>query len=379
MKILMTADTVGGVWNYALELCRELRRLQVEVHLATLGAPLSHDQRQDVAKLGAVEVYESRYRLCWMDNPWDDVQQAGDWLLELAGRIKPDLIHLNDYPHGALPWPAPVLMVGHSCVLSWWESVHGTAAPAEWARYRREVQQGLRAADSVVAPTRAMLTALTRHYGPLPGTTAVIPNGRCFRVYLPGGKAPLALTAGRLWDEAKNIAAVADVAAQLPWPLYVAGDVHHPNGSVASFENIRLLGRLSPATLTTWLTKAAIFALPARYEPFGLGALEAGLSGCALVLGDIPSLREVWGEAALYVPPDDREALASTLNSLMHDNILRLRYQHYARDRARQYSARAMAQRYFQLYHELIARRAARQNTNSRATRPSKPRRLAVS
>ncbi len=32
--------------------------------------------------------------------------------------------------------------------------------------------------------------------------------------------------------------------------------------------------------------------LPARYEPFGLSVLEAALSGCALVLGDIPSLRE---------------------------------------------------------------------------------------
>jgi glycogen synthase len=57
-----------------------------------------------------------------------------------------------------------------------------------------------------------------------------------------------------------------------------------------------------------WYARASIYALPARYEPFGLSALEAALSGCALILGDIPSLREVWLEAAPYVSPDDESA-----------------------------------------------------------------------
>ncbi len=66
-----------------------------------------------------------------------------------------------------------------------------------------------------------------------------------------------------------------------------------------------------------WLGRASIFALPARYEPFGLLPLEAALSGCALVLGDIPSLREVWGDAAWFVPPDDRDALTAAIGSLI--------------------------------------------------------------
>ncbi|HYO60185.1 MAG TPA: glycosyltransferase family 1 protein, partial [Archangium sp.] len=40
----MTADTVGGVWTYALELCRALAGDGVQVELATLGAPLSPAQ-----------------------------------------------------------------------------------------------------------------------------------------------------------------------------------------------------------------------------------------------------------------------------------------------------------------------------------------------
>ena len=71
------------------------------------------------------------------------------------------------------------------------------------------------------------------------------------------------------------------------------------------------------------MARASIYAMPARYEPFGLSILEAGLSGCALVLGDIPSLREHWEGAAVFVAPDDRDALRSAIARLI-DNPGRL-------------------------------------------------------
>jgi hypothetical protein len=58
---------------------------------------------------------------------------------------------------------------------------------------------------------------------------------------------------------------------------------------------VRCLGPLEASELAGWMHRAAIYALPARYEPFGLSALEAAQAGCALVLGDLSSLREVWG------------------------------------------------------------------------------------
>lgn len=69
--------------------------------------------------------------------------------------------------------------------------------------------------------------------------------------------------------------------------------------------------------LAAWYSVASIYALPARYEPFGLTALEAALSGCALALGGIPSLRETWGSAARYVSPDKPAQLRDTLNGLI--------------------------------------------------------------
>ena len=46
-------------------------------------------------------------------------------------------------------------------------------------------------------------------------------------------------------------------------------------------------GQLTTAEVRNVINTASIYALPARYEPFGLSILEAALSGCALVLGDI--------------------------------------------------------------------------------------------
>ncbi len=78
--------------------------------------------------------------------------------------------------------------------------------------------------------------------------------------------------------------------------------------------------------------RASIYAMPARYEPFGLSILEAGLSGCALVLGDIPSLREHWDGAAAFVAPDDREALRSAIEGLIDSPARRAELGRRARD-----------------------------------------------
>ena len=257
-----------------------------------------------------LQLFTAPYKLEWMEHPWEDVAAAGEWLLEIERRVLPDVVHLNGYAHAALPWRAPVLVAGHSCVLSWWEAVKGEPAPARWDRYRREVARGLAAADMIVAPTRAMMESLERHYGPL-RAGRVIPNGRDPSRFHPAEKQPLVFAAGRMWDEAKNLTALDAAARRLAWPVFVAGETARPAAAA------RLLGRLSAACVAEWLSRAAIYALPARYEPFGLSALEAALSGCALVLGDIPSLREVWGDAACFTPPGDPDALHRAIAALI--------------------------------------------------------------
>jgi glycosyltransferase involved in cell wall biosynthesis len=322
-----------------------------------MGAPL-REQRAAVQQIENVTLFESAWKLEWMAEPWDEVAAAGAWLLELEALTQPDVVQLNGYAHGALPWQSPTLIVGHSCVLSWFAAVKGTAPPADWERYRREVRRGLRAADLVTAPTAAMLTALRTHYGSFAAAPPVA-NGRRATRFPPRLKEPCVLTAGRVWDAAKNVAALEQVAADLPWPVFVAGEARHPDGGEVRLRNVQCLGQLAPADLAVWLGSAAIFALPARYEPFGLSALEAGLAGCALVLGDIPSLREVWGDAAVFVPPEQPEVLAQVLRRLALDVSWRDCMARQARARALQYTPERMARAYVALYARLMRRRAS--------------------
>jgi glycogen(starch) synthase len=365
LHILMTADAVGGVWTYALELARALEPHDVTITLATMGAMPSREQRREAAELSHVDLRESRYALEWMDEPWSDVNAAGAWLLDLSASVRPDVLHFNGYAHAALPWNAPGLVVVHSCVLSWWCAVKGEAAPRTYTEYRRRVEMGLRAAKMIVAPSHAMLEALREHYA-FCGDARVIPNGRAADLFHSAKKEPVIVTAGRVWDEAKNIALLKRIAPQLQWPVHVAGQVSQPatphacspagingNGTVV------LLGQLSPADLARHLGAASIYAAPARYEPFGLSILEAALCGCALVLADLPSLREHWEGAALFLPPDDDVAWVRTLNALAGDESRRTALAAAAIERSGHFAPAAMAAQYHDAYRELIAAQPA--------------------
>jgi glycogen(starch) synthase len=341
MRLLMSTDAVGGVWTYATELRRELAAAGAEVVLAALGPAAPPEPG----------VAYRRCRLEWQEQPWADVREAGEWLLELAEQERVDLVHLNGYAHGALPWRVPVVVVGHSCVLSWHEAVRGVPAGAPWRRYRREVAAGLCGADVVVAPTAAMRSSLLRLYD-FGGHCRVIPNAVSPHPSPGDGvRQQLVLGAGRLWDEAKGLQTLDAAAARIPWPVAVAGDA-----GGASARSVRLLGRLDREALRARMGRAAIFAHPARYEPFGLVVLEAALAGCALVLGDIPTLREQWDGVALFVAPGDDAALAAALQRLIDDDELRGSLASSARRRALRHDARTMGGSYVALYRRLCAR-----------------------
>jgi glycogen(starch) synthase len=207
-RVLMTADTVGGVWTYALDLTRALGEAGIEVLLAGMGGFADREQRNEARALPNLELVESEYRLPWMDDPWEDVRAAGDWLLDLMARFAPDLVHLNEPVHGSLPWATPTVAVAHSCVVSWWQSVWKTAPPTDWDRYREEMSLGLQHADEVVAPSRWLLDTLRRNYCITGGR--VIANGRDSQGLYPEPKESLIFAAGRLWDPAKNFSLIQD-------------------------------------------------------------------------------------------------------------------------------------------------------------------------
>lgn len=367
LRVLMTTDAAGGVFTYTLGLVSALAQEDVAVSVAALGPRLSDEQRALVDAAGATDLRELPGKLEWMSEPWRDIAATGEALVRLEAELAPDVVHASSFFCGALPFRAPVLLVAHSCVCSWWRAVLGREAPAEWDRYRRVVRAGLDGADALVAPSAAMLGALAAAHGELPAGSAVIHNGidlhrsRVQPQPLRGGPPtavaaaephePFVLAAGRTWDAAKNLELLAELAPQIGHPVLIAGE--RPREHRA--DRAPLLGQLSTSELARLRRRASVFAAPARYEPFGLSILEAAADGCALVLGDIGSLRELWNGAAVFVDPADGQGLVDRLRRLLEEPVLMAALGASAQQRAKRYSASAMAHRYAELYRTLAA------------------------
>ncbi len=341
------ADVLGGVASFVEELVPGLADAGVEVHVALLGESTSSAAGRSP---GAASCEVRPLALEWMADPWADVEASARWVEELICAHDPDVVHMNTFtpvPHRA----APVLLTVHSCVLSWWRAVRGEDAPPQWDRYRRLTTGALRCAAAVTTPSRALLDQLRAIHEELP-PAHVVPNG----VDLPTGtqvpskgRATRVVYVGRLWDEAKNAQALVRAAELIEGEVELIGAGESPAGR----DRVRVLGPLRRDAVLARLRAARVFAEPARYEPFGLAALEAARCGCALVLGDIASLREVWGSAATYVEPEDPDALAAAVNGLLANPERCTAAADAARERAQRYTRAAMVSGYLELLRQL--------------------------
>jgi glycosyltransferase involved in cell wall biosynthesis len=211
----------------------------------------------------------------------------------------------------------------------------------------------------VVAPSVFVAESLARWYG-YTDVVRLVPNGvgdltegmRPARIYD-------ALIAGRLWDPAKNLKTYVEAVAGLPGRSFAAaGPLAQPGeSSPAPPEHLRYLGTLSRAALRAALARSRILVAPSIYDPFGLVPVEAALAGCCLVLGDIPSYRDLWGESAVYVEPRQPEALRQIIASLLDDAPRRTSLAEAARSRARaRYTADRMVASYLQIYQRTALR-----------------------
>ncbi len=210
----MTTDCVGGVWTYAMTLCRSLAQQGVRVTLAATGGELEETKRRQVP---AGVVLRHRPLKCeWMQPPLADVAEAGRWLDELVAESRPDVIHLNDFAHGSRNFEGvPRLVVAHSDVFSWHAAVLGTAPGSDWHAYRDAVDAGLAGADVVVAPTQAVLDGMKPHFPSLSGATTRVVHNACDAPSVGEERSPFILSAGRVWDGAKNVKTLAEVAGGL--------------------------------------------------------------------------------------------------------------------------------------------------------------------
>ena len=300
--VLISTDAVGGVWRYTMEVSRGLAARGWTVLVAVLGPAPHPTQLREAEAIAGIEIIVTGLALDWLAETPAALAAAAAALASEAARAHVALLHTPGLI-GVVPWPVPVAVMMHSCLTTWFAAVRGTPVAPDYAWRADAAADGLRRASVLAAPTQAFAEAIAMTYGLPP--LMPIHNGRDPVALPPAYRQASVLTAGRLWDDAKNIPLLDQVAARLPFPVRAAGSVNNPSGTGVGTEALELLGSLDEAGMGEALATATVFASPARYEPFGLAVLEAAQAGLALVLSDIPTFRELWDGAAYFVPADN--------------------------------------------------------------------------
>lgn len=362
MRILLTTDDVGGVWDHTVALAGELLEAGCEVLVAVIGDP-GPERLSQLAS--GVEVTARRYRLEWMPGAAGDVVAAGAWLKRTAVLWKPDVVHLNQMAYAVQAFPAPTLVAVHSDVLSWFGEVERRPAPPEWSAYTRQVREGIGSASALVTPTRYQADLVRRHFGR--AADHVVHNGIAVVESAGDPAGTMVLSVARAWDRAKGVPVLDEAARLLELAMGDAAPEIHllgctlaPDGTRISPAHLVEHGRVERRSVDRWMERAGIYVAASLYEPFGLAPLEAAFQGCALVLSDIGSFRELWDGCAEFFPAGDGMALAERVATLAGDPARRARLSRAARQRARRrYTAERMATAYLEIYAGLAGARAA--------------------
>jgi glycosyltransferase involved in cell wall biosynthesis len=274
----------------------------------------------------------------------------------MAARARADIVQLNAPGFAAATsFDQPVVAVAHSCVGTWWQAVRGGRIDPDLAWRAELTRAGLTNADRVVAPSGAFAAMLQQCYD-LVAPPVVVRNGRRTLRCSASDRQDFAFTAGRLWDQGKNVGVLDWAAARLELPLRMAGPTHGPNGTAIALRHAQALGALSEAEIAEQLAHRPVFVSSALYEPFGLAVLEAAQAGCALVLSDIPTFRELWDGAARFVYPHDGGGFARAIEEIAADPSLRERLGTAARERAGDYTVASMAAGMAAIYTGLLTR-----------------------
>jgi glycogen(starch) synthase len=366
MHVLVTADTLSGIWTYTRELVTGLVSRGIRVTLVSFGEIPLPKQTLWMENLHGLEYRPTAFRLDWMQEADRDFHESRAYLTALVKEIKPDLLHLNQPCYGNLPGSTPRVVVAHGDYISWWNSVHN-CMPAEsrWLRwYRQTMQQGLAGATLVVSPSLWMLETIRNSYSE-PSRSTVIHHGRnpiFFNPYVTKDESVLAV--GRFLDASKQLNLLTQQAHTLPVCIVGSDAPVPPQNAVPIRADVKLAietvseslkGPQTEAQLRALYSRAAIYAATSRYEPLGMSALAAAFSRCAIVANDIPLFREIWANAALYFRTNDSASLAEVIQRLWNDPELCRTFANRAFQRARDcFTAKRMIDEYLQVYNTLL-------------------------
>ncbi len=118
-------------------------------------------------------------------------------------------------------------------------------------------------------------------------------------------------------------------------------------------KNVTLTGYIKAKELVAIFRQAEAFVFPTLSEGFGIPALNAMAAGVPVTASDIPILKEVYGDAALYFDPKSPNDIAEKIKTILTDFKLRSDLVEKGRAQAKKYSWQKMAQETLEIYEKV--------------------------
>ena len=332
--VAFDADVLGrqrtGDETYALNLLRELGALVSEAGIRLVAIT----RRPDLVPHGVEPLQLATH--------WQELRMA--WSLPRALRhLGADLVHTQ---HAVpLRCPCPAVVTVHD--LSF-ERDSRLMSRKDRAVFKRVVPRAVRKAARVLAVSEWTKADLVERYGVSPERDVVTHNG-VDPAFKPGpGAHDFVLCVGAIQARKNQLAAQA-AAEAAGLPVVVAGPTKDVDlETELRSRGARLEGYVTTERLAELYRAAACLVQSSSYEGFGLPVVEAMASGTPVVAVPDEALREVAGDAAIFV---DEGELANGIRRALAE---RERLVAAGLERARAFSWRASAERTLSVYEEIL-------------------------
>jgi glycosyltransferase involved in cell wall biosynthesis len=376
VKVLINAASVkeGGPLVVLDQLLQRMPRLRDDIDWAVAAHPSVHLPQNKHAEIARVDVGNIDANLFGVLH-WYEVA-----LPAAVRRMNADLVFsiTNYLPLRRLPVPS-VLLVQHAGHFSERfdalirRYLRRPDRVAAWAMKTRWVERSVRTASEVTVQTAALADAIAARTGRPRERIHAIPHGPGAVTTAPTARSnptarPVRIgyitkwgvqknfdvlfeAAARLIGRGRAVRIVLTLAADLPDNMLVIRRAEAA-GLAGMLENV---GEIDAAGVSALYNSLDMFAFPSLVESFGFPLLEAMARGLPVVAADTPSNREIAGNAGLFFPPADAEALAGILGELIDSASLREARSSAALHRAEGFSWQRAAEGTLALFDAALA------------------------